>query len=375
MSLTQVINGLLADGAITTAKLADSNVTTAKIADANVTAAKLANASVTTAKLANSGYELGMRNRIINGRMDISQRGTTFAAIADGAYCLDRWVFGESSAAVLTASQQADAPAGFSNSLRLAVTTADASIAAGDYCVIRQRIEGYNVADLIGRDFTLSFWARSAKTGTHCVVFTNSGADRSYIAEYSIAAANTWEFKTITVAGGLITAGTWDFTNGRGLNVQWALAAGATFYTTAGAWQTGNFIATANQVNVLDTIGNVFAITGVQLEPGAFATPFENRSRGIEGLLCQRYFLYPNETPTYRFYGAAGSSSYVTYYFPTTLRDAPTTTTVSWSGGVNATAGTIVSTQSLVHAQLVCAAGAGSDYSATLNVTSISAEL
>lgn len=360
---------------IVTSMLVDDSVTTAKIVDENVTSAKLAGQSVIPIKLANSGYELGMRNRIINGRMDISQRGTTFAAIADNTYCLDRWVFGESSAAVLTASQQADAPAGFRNSLRLAVTTADASIAAGDNCTIGQRIEGFNINDLIGRDFTLSFWVRSAKTGTHCVALRNSSTDRSYITEYSIAAANTWEFKTITVAGGLITAGTWDFTNGIGLAVRWVLASGSTFQTTANAWQTGAFLATANQVNVLDTIGNIFAITGVQLEPGAFATPFENRSRGIEGLLCQRYYLEPAQVLTYRFYGAAGSFSYATYYLPTTLRDNPTTTTVSWSGGVNATGGTIVSTASLVHAQLVCAAGAGSDYSATLNVTSISAEL
>lgn len=360
---------------ITTSMIVDGAVTTDKITDANVTSAKLAGQSVIPSKLANSGYELGMRNRIINGRMDIAQRGTSFAAIADGAYCLDRWVFGNSSAAVLTASQQSDAPTGFRNSLRLAVTTADASIAAGDYCAIGQRIEGFNINDLIGRNFTLSFWVRSAKTGTHCISLGNSADDRSYVAEYSIAAANTWEFKTVTVSGGLITAGTWDFTNGVGLRVRWVLASGATYQTTAGSWQTGNFVATSNQVNCLDTIGNVFAITGVQLEPGAVATPFEHRPRAIEGLLCQRYYLHPNETPTYRFYGAAGSSSYATYYFPTTLRDSPTTTTVSWSGGVNATAGTIVSTQSLVHAQLVCAAGAGSDYSATLNVTSISAEL
>lgn len=313
---------------IVTSMLVDDSVTTSKIVDENVTSAKLAGQSVIPIKLANSGYELGMRNRIINGRMDISQRGTTFAAIADGAYCLDRWVFGKSSAAVLTASQQADAPAGFSNSLRLAVTTADASIAAGDYCVIRQRIEGYNVADLIGRDSTLSFWARSAKTGTHCVALTNSGADRSYIAEYSIAAANTWEFKTITVAGGLITAGTWDFTNGRGLSVQWVLAAGATLQTTAGVWQTGTFIATSNQVNCLDTIGNVFSITGVQLEAGDVATPFDWRPYGDELALCQRYF------ESCGFIATATSPPFTSIRYAVTKRATPNSLTVA-SGSIS----------------------------------------
>lgn len=358
---------------ITTSMLVDEAVTADKIADENVTAAKLAGQSVIPTKLANSGYELGMRNRIINGKMEIAQRGTTFAAIVDNTYCLDRWVLNESSAAVLTASQQADAPAGFRNSLRLAVTTADASIAAGDNCSIGQRIEGFNINDLIGRDFTLSFWVRSAKTGTHCVAFRNS-TDRSYIAEYSIAAANTWEFKTITVAGGLITAGTWDFTNGIGLAVRWVLASGSTFQTTANAWQTGSFIATSNQVNCLDTIGNVFAITGVQLEPGAVATPFEHRPYGTELALCQRYFIRPVETPFFQFYGATGSNGYVLYTLSVTMRATPSTVTVSWSGGTNATAGTITATQNLLYAQLICVAGPN-NYSATLNLTSLSAEL
>jgi hypothetical protein len=312
MSLTQVINGLLADGAITTAKLADASVGTAKlvdanvtaakmaansvatanIVDANVTAAKLANASVTTAKLANSGYELGPRNRIINGAMNISQRGATFAALASGAYCLDRFSFTNTSAGVVTATQNADVPGDlqFQKSLRLTVTTADASVAAGDLMTIGQRVEGYNVRDLIGKTFTLSFWVRSSKTGTHCVYFANSTPDRSYVAEYTVLAANTWEFKTITVSGGLITAGTWDWEDGIGLRVNWTLAGGSTYQTTAGAWQTGSYVATSAQVNCLDTIGNIFAITGVQLEAGGSATPFDYSDYATEFARCQRYY-------------------------------------------------------------------------------------
>lgn len=238
-----------------------------------------------------SAAKLGLRNKIINGKMDIAQRGTSFAAIASGAYSLDRWLVSYSTTSVATVTQQSDVPSSneFQSSLRFAVTTADSSIAAGDFAFIEQRIEGYNVRDLIGRTFTLSFWVRSSKTGTHCVSLRNSAADRSYISEYTINAANTWEFKTIAVSGGLITAGAWNWTNGSGIGVAFALAAGTTFQTTAGAWQTGNFLATANQVNCLDTIGNIFAITGVQLEVGSTATPFEHRPYGMELALCQRY--------------------------------------------------------------------------------------
>jgi len=241
----------------------------------------------------NGGQLAGLRNRIINGGMDIAQRGTSFAAIASGAYSLDRWLFSNTSAAVGTVSQQPDVPSDneFQSSLRFAVTTADASIAAGDVALINQYIEGYNVRDLIGRPLTLSFRVRSSKTGVHCVSFGNSNTDRTFVSEYTVNAVNTWETKTITVSAGLITAGTWNWTNGLGLQVRFALAAGPTFQTTAGAWQTGNFLATANQVNCLDTVGNIFAITGVQLELGSVATPFEHRPYGMELALCQRYYL------------------------------------------------------------------------------------
>ena len=240
----------------------------------------------------NGGQLAGLRNKIINGKMEIAQRGTSFPAIPDSTYSLDRWLTAYiTNTGVATVSQQSDAPTNeFQNSLRANVTTADTSIAAGEYFLLSQRVEGYNVRDLIGRTFTMSFWARSSKTGVHCVSFRNSGFDRSYVAEYSISAANTWEFKTVTVSGGLISAGTWNWTTGRGLEICWALAFGATFNTTASAWQAGNFLGTANQVNCLDTIGNIFAITGVQLEVGSVATPFEQRPIGLELSLCQRYF-------------------------------------------------------------------------------------
>lgn len=238
----------------------------------------------------NGGQLAGLRNKIFNGAMLVAQRGTSFAAAS--GYTLDRWAWGAAGAGVVTASQQSDVPSGneFQQSLRIAVTTADASIAAGDVYVLRQSIEGYNIGDLVGQDFTISFRVRSSKTGTHCVALRNSGADRTYVLEYTVNAADTWESKTLTVPGGLITAGTWNLTNGIGLNLTWALAVGSTFQTTANAWQVGNFQATANQVNCLDTIGNIFAITGVQVEVGDVSTPFERRPYGMELALCQRYY-------------------------------------------------------------------------------------
>lgn len=231
------------------------------------------------------------RNKIINGKMDISQRGTSFAAIAGGAYSLDRWVQFNTTTAVYTISQQADAPNDneFQNSLRVAITTADTSIAAGDQVALRQWVEGFNSRSLIGKTFTLSFWVRSAKTGVHCVAFKNTSGDRTVVFEYTVSAANTWEKKTLTLNNGLITAGTWNWTDGQGLALDFTLAAGTAYQTTAGAWQTGNFLATSNQVNCLDTVGNIFAITGVQLEVGNNATSFEHRAHGAELALCQRY--------------------------------------------------------------------------------------
>jgi len=265
---------------------------------------------------ANGGQLAGLRNKIINGDMRIAQRGTSTAAAGSNTFIVDRFrTGGNVSSAVFTTSQSTDAPnLQFQYSARLTVTTADTAVGATDSILFNQPIEGYNARDLIGQTFTLSFWVRSAKTGIHCVGFSNNGGDRSYVVEYTISTVNTWEYKTVTVSGGLITAGTWDWTNGQGVAVRWALLAGSNSQTTAGAWQVGKFTATSNQVNVLDTIGNIFAITGVQLEVGPVATPFEQRPIGMELALCQRYFervfMYPtvSTNPTGQLFEATTTS-------------------------------------------------------------------
>lgn len=244
-------------------------------------------------KIYHSGSEgaLSFRNRIINGKMEVSQRGTSWTpAHATVTYTLDRFLVYEDTDGSVSVAQSTDAPTGFQNSLRVTVSTVDVALGATQRCQVEQKIEGYNVRDLVGRTFTLSFWVRSAKTGTHCVSFSNTAIDRSYVAEYTVNAANTWEYKTITVPGGILGAGTWNFQNGTGMMVRWALCSGSRYQTAAGTWATGDFIASPNQVNVMDTAGNIFAITGVQLEPGSYATQFEHRPYGLELALCQRYY-------------------------------------------------------------------------------------
>lgn len=289
-------------------------------------------------------------SKIINGAMEISQRGTSFAAVANGAYTLDRWRVDYVTSAVATITQQADAPADneFQYSLRAAITTADTSIASGDFFTIRQPIEGFNARDFIGRPFTLIFRVRSSKTGTHCVALQNSGADRSYVAEFTVSAANTWESKSITVPAGLITAGgTWDWTNGTGLQAIFTLAAGTTFHTTAGAWQTGNFLSTAAQVNCLDSNTNIFAVTGVDIKVGAVATDFEHRPIGAELALCQRYFFktYSQDVspgsvsagtaPTRLLDGAQNYAS-IQVFFPVSMRATPTVVVYNPATGATA---------------------------------------
>lgn len=231
------------------------------------------------------------KNAIINGDFQIWQRGTSFATAADGAYSADRFRYNKVGVGVVTLSQSTDTPESPSLwSLKVDVTTVDTSIAAGDFQVINQFIEGYDVRKYIGKTFTLSFYVKSPKAGIHCVRFSNSGADRSYVSEYTVNAPNTWEKKTITVDGGLITAGTWYWTNGAGLCVTWCLMAGTTFQTSPNAWQTGNFLATANQVNCFDSTSNDFYLSQVQLELGEVATEFERRPIGVELELCQWYY-------------------------------------------------------------------------------------
>lgn len=287
----------------------------------------LANIGTGATDIPNNTYVAsGMKNRLINGDMTMAQRGTNFPNIVSGGiYTLDRWTILQGGTAVTTVNQITGVPTTneFQNSLSITINTADASLAANEYSMIQQNIEGYNVRDLIGRAFTISFWVYSPLAGTHCIALRNSDDGRSYIVEYTVLVANTWEKKSVAVPGGLITTGTWNWTNGKGLQVGWCLASGTSFQAPKDAWQVGNFIATANQVNCLSVTGGVFAITGTQLEPGYAATDFEHRPIALETTLCQRYFelLYIGGVVCYN---QTTTVVLGTVTFSTTKRIAPT---------------------------------------------------
>ena len=237
------------------------------------------------------------QNFIINGDMKISQRGTLFTSIADGVYSLDRFLYNKNGTMVHSISQDSDVPTvaqsgyAFTNSLLATVTNIDSSIAAGDYCAIQQRIEGYNVAGLVQKPMTLGFWVKASLTGIYSVSIANGGFDRSYIAEYTVNAANTWEYKTITIPASP-AAGTWNYTTGVGLAVRWTLASGTTYQAPSGVWSTGDFFGSPNQVNATGTIVATFRLTGVTLVEGSAPSSFRLFGQTIQGELeaCQRYY-------------------------------------------------------------------------------------
>ena len=239
----------------------------------------------------------GFRNRIINGDMRIDQRnaGASVTAPAGSTtYFTDRWSILESTDGAVTGQQVTTAPSGFSNSLLVTVTSTDSSLTTTQQTIIQQKIEGFNTADLSfgtasAAPVTLSFWVRCSVTGTFAGSFRNSANDRSYPFTYTISSANTWEQKTVTVSGD--TTGTWiGSTNGIGLEVIFSLGAGPDRTGTANAWAGSNFVSATGATNLMATSGATFYITGVQLEAGSVATPFERRPYGTELQLAQRYF-------------------------------------------------------------------------------------
>lgn len=235
----------------------------------------------------------GMRNKIINGAMMIDQRnaGASVTPTVSG-YSLDRWVTSLTQASKYSFIQNSTAPIGHSNSL-LITSLSSYSVLAGDFFLLRQYVEGFNFADLSwgtanAQTVTLSFWVRSSLTGTFGGSLQNSAENRSYPFTYTITASNTWEQKSITITGD--TSGTWvGATNGVGVRINFGLGVGSTYSGTAGSWAGADYRGATGATSVVGTNGATFYITGVQLEKGATATPFENRLYGTELALCQRY--------------------------------------------------------------------------------------
>jgi hypothetical protein len=249
----------------------------------------------------NASSNFGFKNRIINGAMVIDQRNAGASVTAnDGVYSLDRWLYNAWQSSKGTLQRSTTAPAGFINSL-LFTSTSAYSVGAGETFDIQQRVEGLNVTDLAwgtasAASVTLSFWVRSSLTGTFGGALQNGAQNRSYVFSYSISAANTWEQKTVTIAGD--TSGTWLTTNGIGILLTINLGVGTTYSGAAGSWVTGGKFTVTGQTSVVGTSGATFYITGVQLEKGSTATSFDYRPYGTELQLCQRYFEKSYDTGT-----------------------------------------------------------------------------
>ena len=240
---------------------------------------------------------LSNRNVIVNGSMRISQRQTSLTGETGGGYkCLDRFRIGIVNLGTWTYTQSTDAPAGFSRSFKCECTTADASPAAGDLFNIQHRMEGQELQRLkkgtsSAESFTVSFWVKSNKTGTYNLQAEDTDNTRTNVRQYSIESANTWEYKTLTFDGD--TTGALDDDTEQSFRLIWWLGSGTNYSsgTTPSTWEAATATNNAvGNVNLADSTSNVFYITGVQMETGSVATPFEHRIFSDELARCQRYF-------------------------------------------------------------------------------------
>jgi len=249
------------------------------------------------AALIGSQTALSNRNLIINGAMQVAQRGTQTNQTSAYTAC-DRWQFIESGSTVITTSQSTDTPAsqGFANSLKVDVTTASGTLSASHYAIIRQKLEGQDLQRLLygtssAKKITLSFWVKSPKTGKHYVELYHTDASYHNQQSYTIAAADTWQYVSLTYNGYETTAFNND--NGNSLMIQYWLMAGSDYTsgtTTENTWHNTDANRFSGLVNVVDDTANNWFLTGVQLEVGETATPFEHRSFGDELRRCQRYY-------------------------------------------------------------------------------------
>ena len=299
------------------------------------------------AALIGSQSALSNRNLIINGAMQVAQRGTSVASSSGSVVrCVDRYRCFARGAGAATFSQTSTVPTGqgFANSLRVDVTTVDSSLDSNDLYLIDQRLEGQDLQQLAkgtsdAKSVTASFWVRSTKTGTYILELFDDDNVRNISKTYSISSADTWEYKTVTFEGD--TTGALDNDNGTSLTLRWFLAAGTSYTsgTLATAWEANNDVDRAvGQVNFFDSTSNDFYLTGVQLELGEQATPFEHRSYDDELLRCQRYYqLYHNDSGSTDYlqcvqaYNATTTFGEIKSFF----RPMRTTPTVGSSGTFN----------------------------------------
>jgi hypothetical protein len=236
------------------------------------------------------------RNRIINGNMLIDQRNAGASVTpTNNQYCLDRFIFNLTQASKYTVQQNAGSvtpPVGFANYLGI-TSSSPYSVAAGDYFLASQQIEGFNTADFAwgtasAKSVTLSFQVYSSLTGTFGGSINNNGSSRSYPFTFTVSSANTWTSIAVTIPGD--TTGTWLTNNGVGVVVRFGLGVGSTYSGTAGSWSGSTYYSATGAVSVVGTSGATFYITGVQLEVGTKATPYEMQIYSDQLAQCQRYY-------------------------------------------------------------------------------------
>ena len=263
---------------------------------------QIASEAVTVPKV--TDQVLSSRNLIINGAIQLAQRGTSGTSTAD-TYTVDRFALGHGSPVnAMTFEQSTDAPANFKYSLKITAGTG-ASAGTTGYASLRQAIEGQNIAHVnfgtsAAKNITLSFWVKCSLTGNFGTNIRNQAGNRAYASIYTINSANTWEYKTVTIPAD--TGGTWPTDTGIGFHMQWDLGAGSNYDIAAGSWTDGtNMFGVEGTVKLTETTNATWQMTGVQVEIGDVATPFEHRSISDELARCYRYFekggiVFANQT-------------------------------------------------------------------------------
>jgi len=287
-----------------------------------------------------SGSALSNRNMVVNGGMTVAQRAVSVTGVTGQAYhCCDRFQSVINALGTWTVTQEADGPSGFANSLKYECTTADASPAAGDYIFITQSLEGLNVQQIAkgtadAKPLTLSFWVKSNVTGTYCVYLLDQDNSRGVGGTYSVSASGTWEYKTISLPAD--TTGAFTNDSNKSLQIEFWLDSGTDFTsgTTPSAWEAQDNTDRngSSTVNLGDTIGNYWQITGVQLEIGDTSTPFEHEPYSVTLQKCQRY--YYSNTSTSQFYATQYVDTYkfVQWGHPVRMRATPTPTVTYFTG-------------------------------------------
>ena len=343
-----------------------------------------------------STTNLGRRNLIINGAMQVAQRATSSTGFVATANYLtvDRFKLENGSSGTFTVSQSTDSPTEFANSLKFDCTTADSS---PDYFLIVHRFEGQNLQHLqkgtsSSKKTTLSFHVKSNKTGTYQVNFRDVDNSRLIGKTYTISAANTWEKKTVTFDGD--TSGVLDNDNGNSMQLEWWLASGSTYNsgsvpTSWGAIANGDRAAGLN-VHIGASTDDEFYITGIQFEVGDTATDFEHRSFGEELQLCKRYYhQIGTGEATYTPIGVGnteGGFSNLVIFYPVKMRAAPSLTytglqifDASVNTGITSTrsmyAGTQTANLQLFHASLTIGRGVYCNLTGTSSYMALNAEL